>query len=351
MTHKPNQSFHVGITRDFLGADGRPVFDDMGLDLLNAVSGIEYSFIDEDREELGPDQIADCDAVVSYLPRFTQQTLQGANRLAIIARFGVGYDMIDIPACTNHDVIVAITPQAVRTPIAEGIVSLILALAKQIDAKQRILREGRWADHKTIYGSCLVGRTLGSVGVGNIGTEMMRLLEPFGFARRLAFDPYCSPEHAAGIGVDLVGLEVLLAESDFVCINCLLNDQTRGLISARELAMMKPTAYLINTARGPIVDQAALTEALRQRQIGGAGLDVFATEPISADDPLLELDNVILLPHAIGWTHEALRGNGHGAMEAVLDVARGKAPSHVVNHDVLQRPGMKDKLARYDQLP
>ena len=139
------------------------------------------------------------------------------------------------------------------------------------------------------------------------------------------------------MGVDLVDLATLLRESDFVSIHCLLNADTRALLGERELNLMKPTAFLVNTARGPIIDQRALTDALRKRQIAGAALD----------DPLLELDNVILVPHSIGGTRELFLGNGRGACQAALDVFHGRAPQHVVNKEVLERPGLKRKLQRY----
>src|SRR5262245_62720892 len=161
-------------------------------------------------------------------------------------------------------------------------------------------------------GMGLTGRTLGVFGLGNIGREVFALAAPFGM-RHLAHDPYADPAGAAAAGAELVGLEALLRESDFVCLCCALTPATRHLIDARRLALMKPTAYLVNVARGPVVDQAALTEALRQGRLQGAGLDVFEREPIDPADPLLRLDNVILAPHALCWTDECFRGNGVSA--------------------------------------
>lgn len=341
--------FRVGLTGDFLHPDGTPVFQgkDFGLGVLDAEPGIAYEFFAEHREEVTPDQIASYDAVIAYTPRWTANSFRGAERLTVLARFGVGYDMIDVAACTEHDIILAITPEGVRRPMAEGVLTLVLALAKEIFPKNRVLLEGRWLEHKTIYGSCLTGKILGSIGLGNIASDLMRLLEPFGMARRLAYDPYCPADRAAQMGVTLVDLDRLLKESDFVCINCMLTPQTRGLIGGRAFSLMKPTAYLVNTSRGAIVDPKALAEALRSRRIRGAALDVFETEPIPMDDPLLELDNVILLPHAVGWTDECVLGNGRGACDAALNVFRGLAPSHVVNREVLERPGLLRKLERY----
>jgi phosphoglycerate dehydrogenase-like enzyme len=165
--------------------------------------------------------------------------------------------------------------------------------------------------------------------------------------RHLAFDPYTTPEAAAAIGVELVELETVMRHSDIISIHCPLNDETRGLIDADRLALMKPTAYLINTARGPIVDQRALTDTLQARRIAGAGLDVFEQEPIDPNDPLLILDNVIVAPHALCFTDEVALGNGSSAIQSILAVARGELPRYIVNREALDTPQFQAKLARY----
>ena len=175
-----------------------------------------------------------------------------------------------------------------------------------------------------------MGLTLGSVGVGNIGVEMFRLARPLDM-RFIARDLYADPALAAELGVTLTDLDSVFREADFVCVNCPLSDETHHIVNGERLGRMKPTAYLINTARGPIVDQTALTEALQDRRIAGAGLDVFEQEPPDADDPLLTLDNVIVTPHA------------------VMAVMAGRAPSGIVNRDVVDRPGWQARLAGYAQ--
>lgn len=173
---------------------------------------------------------------------------------------------------------------------------------------------------------------------------MYRLLQPFDLGRMLAFDPYATREQAAELSVELVDLPTVFKESDFIAINCPLNDETEGLVNAGLLSLMKPAAYLVNTARGPIVNQDDLTTALQAGQIAGAGLDVFEEEPLPTDHPLAQMDNVILAPHAMAWTDDMYRGNGVGACENVLAVLRGEAPKHTVNSDVVQRPGFQAKL-------
>jgi phosphoglycerate dehydrogenase-like enzyme len=339
-------AFRVGLSRDFLKPDGSLGFGDIGLALLDAEPGIEWEFIAENTPELRAEQIRDYDAIIVLGPLVTHDSLGQAERLAVVARFGVGYDSVDVPACTEAGVILAITPDGVRRPVAHATLAFMLALSTRMFQKDRITRAGRWDDRFDHIGMGLTGRTLGLVGVGNIGRDVFELARPFGM-RHIAFDPYTTPEAAAAIGVELVDLETVLRLSDVVSIHCPLTDETRGLINAERLALMKPTAYLINTARGPIVDQRALTETLQARRIAGAGIDVFEREPIDPNDPLLTLDNIIVAPHALCFTDEVALGNGTSAINSVLAVARGELPRHIVNREALETPRFKEKLARY----
>ena len=190
----------------------------------------------------------------------------------------------------------------------------------------------------------LTGRTLGLLGVGNIGAEVLRLAAPLDM-RFIAHDPYIDPAKARALGADLVDLDTLFREADFVSINVPLGDKTRGLVGARLLGLMKPTAYLINTARGPIVDQRALHEALASGRIAGAGLDVFEVEPAPADEPILRLDNVIVTPHALCFTDECFAGNGAADVRAVLSVMRGETPANLVNPEVVETPQWRRRMA------
>ena len=165
----------------------------------------------------------------------------------------------------------------------------------------------------------------------------------------IAHDPYVDPALAADLGVTLTDLDTAFREADFVCVNCPLSDETHHLVDRGRLAQMKPTAFLVNTARGPIVDQAALTEALQEGRIAGAGIDVFEQEPPDADDPLLTLDNVIVTPHALCWTDQLFAGSGAADVRAVMAVMAGRVPTGIVNRDVVDRPGWKARLAAYAQ--
>jgi phosphoglycerate dehydrogenase-like enzyme len=255
---------------------------------------------------------------------------------------------VDVPACTANNIALAITPDGVRRPVAVSILTFILALTGKLLIKDRLTRAGPtgFAARGAHMGVGLVGKTLGSLGIGNIGAELFRMAHPFDM-RFIAHDPFADPKVAAELGIELVGLEDLFARADILTINCPLTPETRHIVNAERLGMMKPTAFLINTARGPIVDQAALTVALQNRAIAGAGLDVFEQEPTDPADPLFALDNVIVTPHALCWTDQCFAGNGAADVRAVLDVQRGIAPRGVVNRAVLDQPGFKAKLDAY----
>jgi D-3-phosphoglycerate dehydrogenase len=333
------------VTRDFLQPDGTVAFGDIGLGKLDEAPSVAWEFLKENVTELTPDHANAYDALLVLAPRVTAATLAGNPRLAVVARFGVGYDTVDVEACTQSAVALTITPDGVRRPVAAAVLTFLLALSHKLLAKDRLTREGRWAEKLAYQGQGLTGRTLGLIGLGNIGRDIFHLTAPLDM-RHLAADPFIKPADAERAGAKLVDLETLLRESDYVVVCCALTEGTRHLLNAQRLALMKPTAYLINLARGPIVDQQALTKVLQEQRIAGAGLDVFEQEPIAPDDPLLKLDNVILAPHALCWTDECFAGNGRSAIQSILDAAAGKAPQNVVNRAVLDSPAFRQKLQR-----
>ena len=340
-----NTNFRVGITRDFLKPDGSSDLDNIAEPLFDN-AGLEWEYIDHNATDVNAEQVVDYDALLVLGTRITTNTFTHNGKLTIIARFGVGYDKVDVQACTDNGVILTIAPDGVRRPVATSILTFVLSLSHQLRIKDQLIRSGRWEDTKDYIGMGLVGRTLGLIGMGNIGKETFRIAKPFGM-KHIAYDPFITPADAAEVDVEIVDLETLMKTADFVCVCCPLNDQTRGLVDARYIGLMKSTAYLINTARGPIVDQKALTEALQKGQIQGAGLDVFENEPIDNDDPLLSLDNVILTPHSICWTDECFEGNGKSACESIIAVASGELPKYIVNRQVVDNPLLKQKMARY----
>ena len=342
-----NQKFQVGLTRDFMTDDGQLTYDDIGLDILEAHPGIQHRFFDRHEPTVTAEQLRDFDAVISLTPRYTPESFRGVERLTAIVRFGVGYDMVDVNACTEADVLLCITAGAVNHSVAEATITWMLALSHNVFAKDRITRNGQWNSRTFYMGRELRDRTLGIVGLGGIGGRLIEMIRGFGMKTPLAHDPFVSPQRANELGARLVPLEELLRESDFVSINCPLTEETRNLIGRDELALMKSDAYLINTARGGIVNEAALVEMLQEQRIAGAAVDVYETEPVKHDNPLLQLDNVILAPHCIAWTDELFRDIGRMACHITTTVAEGKVPPGVVNREVLERPGFQAKLARY----
>ena len=340
-------AFRVALSADFRKPDGSPSFPEFDLSPLEDHSDIDLFYL-EPEPEISAAQLADVDALILLTPRVGAGSLTRNGRLAVVARFGVGYDNVDLAACSDHDVAVVITPDGVRRPVAVSILTFIFALSGKLFVKDRLARRGPagWAEKTVHNGVGLVGLTLGSVGVGNIGAEMFRLARPLDM-RFIAHDPYVDPALAAELGVTLTNLDTVFRESDFVCVNCPLSDETHHLVDAERLARMKPTAFLINTARGPIVDQAALTDALREDRIAGAGIDVFEREPPDAEDPLLTLDNAIVTPHALCWTDQLFAGSGAADVRAVMAVMEGRVPDGIVNRDVVGRPGWKERLAGY----
>jgi len=336
--------FRVGLTRDFLKADGTLGFGDIGLDLFTG-TGISWEYLPSLDAEILPDHARDFDGLLVLAPRVSARTLEGTDHLKIVARFGVGYDNVDVPACTRAGVLLTITPDGVRRPVAVAAMTFLLALSHKLLIKDRLTRAGGWAEKLEHTGQGVTGRILGIVGLGNIGRELATLARPFGL-RLLAHDPFLAADAAAPAGVEFVSLDGLLRQADYVCLCCALTSDTHHLINPTRLSLMKPTAYLINVARGPIVDQAALYRALAARQIQGAALDVFEQEPVLPDDPLLQLDNVILAPHAICWTDECFRLNGRAAIRSLIDVARGIVPTPVVNPEALSHARLQHLATR-----
>jgi len=323
-------TFRVGITADVLQSDGLPIFGKAPLAMLDQ-PGITWEFMGTESSEVTPAHAARYDAICAMLTRVTPASLSGADRrLKLIARFGVGYDTIDVPACNTAGVWLTIAPDGVRRPVATSALTLMLMLAQKVLIKDRLTRSGRWNEKLDHMGTGLTGRTLGSIGIGNIGAELFRLAKPLDMVA-IAHDPAIDPAQAAAMGIRLVDMDTLFRESDFLAVNCPLNEHTRGLVDARKLALMKPGAYLINTARGPIVDEKALYAALAQGRIAGAGLDVFEQEPTPQDNPILQLDNVVVTPHAICFTDECMRTLAESAFRAAIDVARGRTPPYLVN--------------------
>lgn len=337
--------FRVAISGDFLKPDGTPAYPSFDLSPLEDNPNVESTYTPS-KKVIDSSDIEGFDALILLASRFESDSFPPDGRLCLIARFGVGYDTVDVEACSDHAVALVITPDGVRRPVAVCIMTLMLALCGKLMQKDRLTRLGPegWAKKNGYMGVGLMGKTLGSIGIGNIGAEVFRLAQAFNMDF-IAHDPYVDPEVPKSLGVRMVGLTHLFRESDILTVNCPLNKETHNIVNSDLLSLMKPTAYLINTARGPIVDQKALTEALTAGRIAGAGLDVFSEEPTAADDPLMKLDNVILTPHSLCWTDQCFGGIGASDVKAVLKVMHGEEPAHIVNREILENEAWRQKLS------
>ncbi len=342
--------FRVALSSDFRKADGTPTFPSVDFSPLENDPDIEMVWADAVDGEIPAAALEGCHGLILLVPRFSRASIPASDTLMAVARFGVGYDNVDVAACTEAGIACVITPAGVRRPVAVSVLTFILALSQKLVIKDRITRQGPegWAKRSDHMGVGLVGKTLGQLGIGNIGAEVFRVAAPFGFDF-IAHDPYADPALAASLGVELVSLEDLFRRSDFLSVSVPLSEETRGIVNAERLALMKPTAYVINTARGPIVDQRAIYEALKNGVIAGAGLDVFEEEPAPADEPLFGLDNVIVAPHALCWTDECFAGNGAADVAAIKALMAGRAPEGVVNRAVLDSARFKQRLAQFSK--
>jgi phosphoglycerate dehydrogenase-like enzyme len=222
----------------------------------------------------------------------------------------------------------------------------MLALAKRLPEQERVTRAGRWDLQAAVMGSEIQGRTLGIIGLGHSGRELARLAAPFEMTV-LAYSPHADPAQAAALGVRLASLEHVLSAADFVSLHARLAAHNHGLIGREQLALLKPTAFFINVARGELIDEQALVEALTIRRIAGAALDVYEREPLPLGHPLLALDNVILTPHWSASTTDVFAATSRAMTAGMLRAAQGKVPENVVNREVLERHGIRTKLGRF----
>jgi D-3-phosphoglycerate dehydrogenase len=290
--------------------------------------------------ELGEDNIVqhigNYDAVVLGIAPFTPRIIEAADRLKIASRFGVGYDAVNVPALTKAGIPLSIAGIANSVTVAEHALFFMLALAKQALAYDRETRKGNWAVRFEQPAFDLAGRTVLIMGFGRIGRRLVNRCVAMEM-KVLVHDPYVLQDGIVTAGATPVeDWRALLGEIDFLSINCMKNEETTGMVGTKELAAMRESAYVVNTARGGIVDEAALYDALKSKTIAAAGIDPFVIEPATADNPLFELDNIIVSPHSAGVTKEAVFRMGQIAAQNVLDCFEGKLdPANVINTEVL----------------
>jgi glyoxylate reductase len=277
--------------------------------------------------------------LVNISDRVDAELLQASPNLRIVSQLAVGYDSIDVAVATERSVLVTNTPGVLTDATADLAFALLLAQARRVPESERNVRDGEWGEWApwTLLGRDPSGKTLGIVGLGSIGTAMARRGKGFGM-RILYTSRQRKADAEAELGAEWRDLPSLLAESDFVSLHVALTEDTHHLIGAAELALMKPEAVLVNTARGGVVDQDALVQALRDGTIGGAALDVFATEPLAPDDPLLSFSNVVVSPHLGSATVETRTRMCDLAVDNLLAFFRGERPPCCVNPEVLALP-------------
>jgi D-3-phosphoglycerate dehydrogenase len=260
--------------------------------------------------------------------------LRRAPNLLIVSSNGAGFDPVDVEACTEAGVLVVNQSGGNAHSVAEHALGMLLTLSKRIIEADRALRRDSNVDRNALMGTEARGKTIGIVGLGNVGRRIAELCRGLLGMKVLAYDPYLTAAEMAGRGGEKVELDELLRRSDYVSISCPLTKESRGMIGAREFAAMQRHAYFITTARGFIHDEAALLDALRDKRIAGAGLDVWSREPPPPDHPLLRFDNVLASPHTAGVTKEARINMGRIAAEQILDALDGKRPPRIINPEV-----------------
>ena len=338
-----SKKIRIGFTRDFFDKDGNYIMPGLGPKVFDDMPDIEWQMLPEYLAEISPEQIAGFDMIMTWYPRWTRRSFAMSDRLISMHRVGVGYDKIDLSAATEAGVMLCITPKSCTRPMALTVLTYLLALSMRLRILDKLTREGRWQERTKHYGVGLTGRTLGLIGVGSIGHEVFKLARPLEM-KHIAYDPYISTEAVADVKVKMVDLDTVLTESDFLSINCPLTEETRGMIGERELKKMKKTAFLINAARGPIIDEKALIKALKEGWIKGAGLDVFEQEPVPADNQLLRMENVIVSPHFLCHTDEHFINMAYEWKEQVENILSGKIPEKLVNREVWGTPKLQAKL-------
>jgi len=279
-------------------------------------------------------EIGKADALLVRMP-ITPDAIRAGTRLRVVARHGVGLDYIPVQTCTEMGIPVVFTPDANTESVAEHVVGTMIALAHQIGRADRAVRNGRWNIRDGLVGVDIRARTLGIVGMGRIGTRVAEVCRGAFSMRILGCDPHLDSALIAARGAEPTSIDTLLANSDFVTLHAPLTKNNHHLVNARAIARMKQGAFLINHARGGLVDTAALTEALKSGQLGGAALDVLEQEPPMENLELLQLDNVIVTPHSAALTDEALLRMGMDAGDEILRVLRGEAPRACANPEVL----------------
>lgn len=335
-----NRPWKLGVPAESILSDASTIYGDIGLDSL-ALHNIDWSRIGDGNSSIRAGDLEGYDALLLLdATPLGEEQLHGVTTLRHVARFGAGYDSVDLQACDRRGIVVTNAPGGLRVPMAHTTLTLLFALAHNLLPKDRLVRTGQWHRRSEYRGPGLATATVGMIGLGGIGRETVRLLRALDLDV-IAWNRTPRPEFCREVGIDQCALDEVLARSDYIIITVAATGETRHLIGARELGLMKDTACLINVARGAVVDEAALVSALRAGELAGAGLDVFEVEPLSPDSALIGLDNVILTPHSLCWTKDFADRTAAEVRSEIIAVASGVAPRNMVNRPVGKHFGGK----------
>jgi D-3-phosphoglycerate dehydrogenase len=327
------------IKKVLVALGNNPPLDDSARKLLKKVAEVSVAPISVTEDELVA-MSRDVNAVILGAPKLTRRVIMAARKLEVIARRGIGVDNIDLQAATKKGVVVTNLPGVLSSTVAEHTLLLMLGISRKIQLADRAARAGRWTEFTLALHTELRRKTLGIIGLGSIGYEVARIArDGFGMEIVTNRNPHLKKERVRRAHAKVVSLDQLLRSADYVLLAVPLTRESDGMIGARELNLMKPSAFLVNIARGKLVDEEALTRALREGRIAGAALDVLMKQPPDLDNPLLSLDNVLLTPHCAGLTGETLRELSLQSVQAVTKLFKGempKSPVNVLNLEVAQ---------------
>lgn len=284
----------------------------------------------------------DADAIITAGAKISDKVMAALPRLKGVVRYGVGYDTIDVPAATKNNVVVINVPDFCMEEVSNHAMALLLACAKKLTIMHNGVRSGDWIGVKKqlIPMGSIWGETVGIIGCGNIGRRTAKKAKCFQM-EVIGYDPYADPKMLKENGITSVSMDELLKQSDYISIHTFLSPETRHLISEKEFNQMKPNAYLINTSRGPVIDEPAMIKALQTKKIAGAGLDVFEQEPVDPDNPLLKMDNVIVMPHTASYSDAAFKRLRNSVGAEAARIITGRKPLHIVNKDVKPKIELK----------
>ena len=304
------------------------------LDARKDVEAVQFTQLSEDNIL---QHVGEYDAAILSITPFTARIIDKADKMQIVARHGVGYDAVDVPALTKKGIPLAVVGTANSVTVAEHALFFILALAKRAILFDREVRKGNWDIRYSQIGYDIADKKVLVLGLGRIGRRLVPMLNAMGM-KVFVYDPYVLQDSIVTSGATPVeDWRAALPDMDFVSVNCPKNEETNGMIGTAELASMKKTAFVVNTARGNIVDESALYHALKNGSIAGAGIDPFVVEPAGPNEPLFELDNIIVSPHSAGVTKESLFRMGAAAAQNILDQFDGRLnPENVINKEVLK---------------